>query len=360
MGIRWPAEASPILHPPAGAIGLVGLVGAHLGPELLFEAPLGLLEALRAAARHRLRVRRALGLQAPLGLAQPPAATLCGRELLRQLVAARLAIELVLGRVDRPGLLDDLPGQLLEVEILVARRVRLHLRAVDRDHPDLRQPAARAQRQHLAEQARDRVLVALDEPREGRVVRALLRCKHPEGDVFLARALDHARGPPARIGIKQQRDHHRRVRGRPTAPIHAIGRIEGFEVHLADGVDDKPRKVPRRQPLTDIGRHQKRLLAITRDKALAHHEIALTARTTPDIRDSHAWMRELDGPATSLAHWTKSKRLASAGSYHRFALRKRAFRCSGRTHSLVVSQRGRVGPLDIKSPPRRTGHHRGS
>jgi hypothetical protein len=249
-----------------------------------------LASALRAAARHRLRVRRALGLQALLGLAQPPAATLCGRELLRQLVAARLAIELVLGRVDRLGLLDDLPGQLLEVEILVARRVRLHLRAVDRDHPDLRQPAARAQRQHLAEQARDRVLVALDEPREGRVVRALLRCKHPEGDVFLARALDHARGPdPARIGIKQQRDHHRRVRGRPTAPIHAIGRVEGFEVHLADGVDDKPRKVPRRQPLTDIGRHQKRLLAITRDKALAHHEIVLNRPDDPrHTRQPHA------------------------------------------------------------------------
>jgi hypothetical protein len=34
--------------------------------------------------------------------------------------------------------------------------------------------------------------------------------------------------------------------------------------------------VPRRQPLTDVGRHQERLLAITRDKALAHHEMVLS------------------------------------------------------------------------------------
>ena len=67
-------------------------------------------------------------------------------------------------------LLDDLARELLVVEVRVARRVGLQLRAVDRDHADLRQPAARAQRQHLAEQPRDRVLVALDKPRERRVI----------------------------------------------------------------------------------------------------------------------------------------------------------------------------------------------
>jgi hypothetical protein len=43
-----------------------------------------------------------------------------GRELRRQLVAARLAIALVLGRVDRPGLLDDLARELLVAKVLVA------------------------------------------------------------------------------------------------------------------------------------------------------------------------------------------------------------------------------------------------
>jgi hypothetical protein len=71
---RWPAEAPTVLHPAARPVDLVGLVGAHLREELLFEAALGLLDALRAAARHRLRVRRALGLEALLGFAQPTAA----------------------------------------------------------------------------------------------------------------------------------------------------------------------------------------------------------------------------------------------------------------------------------------------
>jgi hypothetical protein len=92
---------------------------AHLGPKLLLEPALGLAAPLRAAARHRLRVRRALGLQALLGLAQLAAATLRGRELRRQLVATRLAVELVLGRVDGLGLFDDLARQLLVVEVLV-------------------------------------------------------------------------------------------------------------------------------------------------------------------------------------------------------------------------------------------------
>jgi hypothetical protein len=186
VGIRWAAEAPPVLHPPARPVGLVGLVGAHLAKELLFQATLGLAEPFRAAARHRLRVRRALGLQALLGLAQPAAATLRSRELRRQLVAARVPVELVLGRVNGLGLLEDLARELLVVEVLVARRVGVQLRAVDGDHADLRKPAARAERQHLAEEAGDRALVALDEPRQRRVIGPLLGRKHPERNVLLA------------------------------------------------------------------------------------------------------------------------------------------------------------------------------
>src|SRR3954451_20491904 len=75
--------------------------------------------------------------------------------------------------------------------------------------------------------------------------------------------------------VEQQRDHHRRVIRRPAAPVDPIGRVEHVEVQLRHRVDDKPRQVPRRQPLADVGRHQKRLLAITSDKALAHREIVL-------------------------------------------------------------------------------------
>src|SRR3954467_13299854 len=60
------------------------------------------------------------------------------------------------------------------------------------------------------------------------------------------------------------------VAGRPAASVHAVGGVKGVEVHRGNGVDDKPSQMTRRQPLTDVGRHQKRLLAITPDKALAH------------------------------------------------------------------------------------------
>jgi hypothetical protein len=117
-----------------------------------------------------------------------------GRELRRQLVAARLPVELLLGRVDRLGFLDDLPRELLEVEVLVARRVGLHLRAVNGDHPNLGQPAARAERQHLAEQAGDRLLMTLNEPSQRRVIRPLLSRQYAKRDVLFAGALDHPRG----------------------------------------------------------------------------------------------------------------------------------------------------------------------
>src|SRR5919108_4712617 len=80
IGVRRAAEAPAIFHPPARPIGLISAVGAHLAPELLLKAALGLAQAFRAAARHRPRVRRAPGLQTLPGLAQPTAATLRGRE----------------------------------------------------------------------------------------------------------------------------------------------------------------------------------------------------------------------------------------------------------------------------------------
>jgi hypothetical protein len=85
--------------------------------------------------------------------------------------------------------------------------------------------------------------------------------------------------------IKQQRDHHRRVIGRPAAPVPAVGRIEIVEVHLAHGIEHEPREVTFRQPLPNIRRHQKRLLAITRDKALAHHQMVLNP---PDDTPTYA------------------------------------------------------------------------
>ena len=281
------ADAAPVAHPPARPIALVLLVRPDLRPELLIEAALGLLEALRAVPRDRLRVRGPLGLQAFLGLAQPAAPAGTRRELRRQLITARLAVELVLGLVGRDRPPDELARQLLVIEVLVARRAGLHLRAVDRDHPDLRQAAARAQDQDLAEQARERVLVVGDEARDRRVIWSLLRGDHPERDVLDARPLDRPRRrDPTRVGLEEQRDHHRRVIRRPAAAVDAIGAVERVEVHLGDGVDDKPRQVTCRQPLVDIGRHQKRLLAVTRNEALSHLRMVLNPPDSTDLCDS--------------------------------------------------------------------------
>ena len=63
---------------------------------------------------------------------------------------------------------------MLVVEVLVATGVRVQLGAVDRKDADLLSPRLRAQRQNLAEQAGDRLLVALDEPRDRRVIQPLL------------------------------------------------------------------------------------------------------------------------------------------------------------------------------------------
>jgi hypothetical protein len=83
-------------------------------------------------------------------------------QLGRQLVAARLAIELVLSGVGGDLLLDDRLGDLLVVQRAVAVGVGRHLGAIDRDHPDRRQPGVRAEDEHLAEQLAQRALVPHD------------------------------------------------------------------------------------------------------------------------------------------------------------------------------------------------------
>jgi hypothetical protein len=60
--------------------------------------------------------------------------------MLRQLIAASIAVELVVLAIDPLSLPQDLERDPPVIDIRVARRVRAHLHAVNRDHPDRHQP----------------------------------------------------------------------------------------------------------------------------------------------------------------------------------------------------------------------------
>ena len=114
VGLRRAAEAAPVLHHPAGAVGLVVAVCPALGLPVLDQAPAAELKPLLALPRDRLwscSARSAL--EALLCLAQPGPAALAAGQVLGQLVAAGLAVDLVLGGVDAAGLGEDLGGDLL-------------------------------------------------------------------------------------------------------------------------------------------------------------------------------------------------------------------------------------------------------
>jgi hypothetical protein len=227
IGVRRAAEAASVLHHPARSVGLIGGVGLAFDEQLLLEAALGLTHALRARARDRLGLRLTFLIQAALGLAQPAAATLRGAKLRRQLIAAGLAELLILERIDALGLFEDLARELLVVAVGVMGGVGVHLGAVDRDHAHRHQARLGADREHLAEQLRQRVLVALAKASDRGVIGALVCGYHAVGDVLGALALDHARGAlPLAVGVQQQRDHHRRlVRGAAVA-VMAVGGVE--------------------------------------------------------------------------------------------------------------------------------------
>src|SRR5215210_1199272 len=87
-------------------------------PVLTQPAP-ALDQPLAAIARDLLRLRRALGIERLLSLAQHPAPITARAQPLGQLVAARLAEQLILFGVDARGVREDLPRDLR----VVARRV---------------------------------------------------------------------------------------------------------------------------------------------------------------------------------------------------------------------------------------------
>ena len=168
-----------------------------------------LLVALRPAlaAVLVLLVALALGLASGGQLTrQPRPPPLIRLQLLGQLIPARLAVLLILGLIGRDRDLDQLLGDLPEINARLARRVTAQLRAIQRDHPTLNQPRTVTQLQHLAKQPRQRNLVTTHKPRHRRVIRHPIGGDHPIGDILAAVALDPARRVlTRRIRIRQQR-----------------------------------------------------------------------------------------------------------------------------------------------------------
>jgi len=183
----------------------------------------------------------------------------------------------VLGRVDLSSLPQDLLRELIVVAGSALGRVRVDLRAVDREHLNTRQPGLCAQRKHLAEQISQGALVTLTETRDRRVIGLAVGSNHPVVKPLNAGALDLPRGPlPARVRIDQHRDHHRRIVRRSAMAISAIVAIERAQIHRVDGGNYEPREMIGRQPLIPAGRQQERLITVTPQEVLRHPEIVTT------------------------------------------------------------------------------------
>ena len=109
----------------------------------------------------------------------------------------------------------------------------MHLRPVDRDHPDAHQPGIRAQPQHLPEQLAQRALVTNPEARDRGVIGRLVGRDHPKRDVLATAPLDPPRRALAdRVRVHDQRHHHRRIVRRAALPVGAIGGKERGQIEL--------------------------------------------------------------------------------------------------------------------------------
>ena len=165
---------------------------------------------------------RALGVELALGLPQRRPTTLRGAQLLGQLIATRIAVA-----AHPPPRRSSPPpprsrSRSAHTRGSLLRRVRRHLRPIDRDHADLHQPRPRTHPEHIAEQPRQRRLVPLAELRDRRMIRHQF-ARSPCTQRPPTLTLDPPRGPVThRVRVQQQRHHHRRVIRRPTMTIRPI------------------------------------------------------------------------------------------------------------------------------------------
>jgi hypothetical protein len=119
--------------------------------------------------------------------------------------------------------------------------------------------------------------MAAAELRDRRMIRGAHPRDHLVGHVLPAPPLNPPRRPvPARVRVKKQRDHHRRVKRRAASRTQPIHRPEPVQVHLLHRSQHRPHQVILSQPLTQRRRHQQQLPTLTTHKFSSHPQSLLT------------------------------------------------------------------------------------
>ena len=120
--------------------------------------------------------------------------------------------------------------------------------------------------------------MSLAEPRDRRVIRYLVGRDHPEGDVYLAGALDLSGAVNTQaVGVDEQGDHHLRVVGGGATAILAVLRVERPKVHLLDTIQDEPCQVVLFQPVRKRRRHEVQLVTLDGEEVVGHGPIVAIA-----------------------------------------------------------------------------------
>jgi hypothetical protein len=95
--------------------------------------------------------------------------------------------------------------------------------------------------------------VADAEPRDRHMIGELVGGKDAEDDVFVAAAFELPRGPdPHAVAIQEHAEQGLGVVGRVPLAVVAVGSVEGFEVDLADDVEDEPGEVAGGEPVAQV------------------------------------------------------------------------------------------------------------
>ena len=102
-GVWRPAEAAAVPHQSPGAVGLVVGVCPLLFAPVLDQASAAELESLLPLPRDRLGLCRSLALESPLRLSEPGPPALASGQLLGQLIAPGLSVDLASAGSMRPA-----------------------------------------------------------------------------------------------------------------------------------------------------------------------------------------------------------------------------------------------------------------